>query len=406
MDLETLRKRHRKYAVAIEKAGGMSRAVAPDIIIGCAATGNFDGALEIARQVHPHHQFNHPLAAAPVGSLATYEPRVISPGFSVKTRATTRWSRSDEYETAPTTILELEAEWVPGWDFVIADGCVLNGSGYFQLSMPVATRPHYYSRALNWVAYERPAEMMEIDEEVLFLSAPINGHVGHWMLDFLPRLIGGAGSGLRVAVPANLTQKHFDMLDAFGYDHARRILCDPRHVYHFKKLWVFSPGKYYPPNPKHVEFVRRGFFDAGQPMPGKRLFLSRGKVNTRLISNAEEFDRFLNEKSFEIVDMELLSFQAQKDLLRDAEVLLGPFGSNLLALYSAPPGCTIISLLDDPEMDPTLAQTSYFLGMKHQDFVCSSSGSSVAPLVTKKDVDYFVNIEELDKRLSAIDEAV
>jgi capsular polysaccharide biosynthesis protein len=189
-------------------------------------------------------------------------------------------------------------------------------------------------------------------------------------------------------------------LARFGVADADVILCQPGKFYRFKTATLYRPGQSMPPNPHHVRFVREALI-AGRtltPRRGKRVYLDRASVGTRAVANAAEFNAFLEREGFVMADLADLSLAAQEELLGDADVLLGTFGSNLLGLYFAAPGCTVIAMMHDVTEDPTIAPTCAMLGMKHQYLVCEKAPT---PGLQKhrKDTDVIVDCALLASRL-------
>lgn len=84
--------------------------------------------------------------------------------------------------------------------------------------------PHTYFPAAGLAAHKAQAREVFIDEDVLWLGAPMHNHIGHFLIDFMPRLQGlalaypkGAGKKLKVAIPDTLTgRKYFDTLALAG----------------------------------------------------------------------------------------------------------------------------------------------------------------------------------------------
>jgi capsular polysaccharide biosynthesis protein len=321
--------------------------------------------------------------------------------------ATTPYSVDVDYRAQAARMTSLAGgQWVPGWDFVIAsDGTVLSDSGYLSLTAPMGNVLHFDFAQAALVIHQAPAKRAHVDAEVLYLSAPTVPNFGHWMIDFLPRLRGRdhLPPGTRIAVPEDLGQKHLDTLALMGVSEADLIRCRRDTQYTFRTLHVFLPGRAMPPNPSHVHLVRRHFFKpiaASGPRP-KRIFLARTSVGTRMIANHAEVQAVLDEAGFVSLEMADLTIAQQRDRLAEAEILLGAYGTNLLALYFAPAGCNVIALMDPKMEDPTIAHTAAVLGMKHQNLTCKAAHKS-ALARHGKDYDIVVDCDELRRRLAEI----
>lgn len=336
---------------------------------------------------------------------------LIEPPCDVGLPATTGYSQPFSYRTDPILLVAFAgAEWVPGWDFVIAsDGTVLNGSGYLPLKTAMSTLPHFHVDGADLVVHPYPARCEDIDTDVLFLSAPTHANFGHWTIDFLPRLRGLElmnVPNLKIAVPEDLGRKRFDTLALWGIREEQLLRCRRDTRYRFRTLHVLVPGASMPhPNPSNVDFVRArhdpGTLDPALRTGPKRIFLARTSIGTRLIANAAEFEALLIQEGFVSKDMADLSIAEQRQLLSNAEVLLGVAGTNMLALYLAPAGCNVISLLQQTDIDPPIAQTAAVLGMYHQFFMCAPAEER-GHSTHVKDTDVVVDCVELKRRLDEI----
>jgi capsular polysaccharide biosynthesis protein len=336
---------------------------------------------------------------------------LIEPPCDVGLPATTGYSQPFSYRTDPILFVALAgAEWVPGWDFVVApDGTVLDGSGYLPLKTAMSTLPHFHVEGADLAVYPYPERYEEIDADVLFLSAPTHANFGHWTIDFLPRLRGldlVDVPNLKIAVPEDLGRKRFDTLALWGIRDEQLLRCRRDTRYRFRTLHVLVPGASMPhPNPSNVDFVRARHdpmtLNPALRTGPQRIFLARTGIGTRLIANAAEFEALLAQEGFVSKDMADLSIAEQRQLLSNADVLLGVAGTNMLALYFAPVGCNVISLLQRTDIDPPIAQTAAVLGMYHQFFVCAPAEDRGLS-THAKDTDIVVDCAELKRRLDEI----
>ncbi len=379
-------------------------------LIGAICANDQEMAARLVRDVEPNMRFDSPLRLSPLLGLQVYcrkngyRYEVVLPPQHVEIAPTTPYSRPFSYETEPAVMAVIPgAQFVPGWDVLLGtDGTILQDSGYQPVKHGYTAFGAIFVGDLQAIIHHVPADEVVIDDDVLFLSAPVN-NFGHWLIDFLPRLMGlrsAAGRPLKVALPAGLPARYGETLARFGVSDADVILCQPGKLYRFKSVNLYRPGQSMPPNPQHVRFVRDGLM-AGRaltPRRGKRVYLSRASVGTRAIANAADFNAFLDREGFTTADLADLSLKEQEQLLGDADVLLGTFGSNLLGLYFAAPGCTVIAMMHDVTEDPTIAPSCAMLGMKQQYLVCEKAPT---PGLQKhrKDTDVIVDCALLASRL-------
>lgn len=372
-----------------------------------------DAAMAIARAMLPNVPALRPLRLAPRATLAEYCrarglpcATAINP-LDVSIDASSRYTTPFRYSTEPTLFASVPgAQFIPGWDFVIGeDDSVLYDTGYLPPEVATHDFMTFLVGALNCLIHYAPAGEVYVDEDVLFLSAPWNS-VGHWMVDFLPRLKGLAHvpGKVRLAVPADLPARHREMLAMFGIGEGDLLPCAPGKRHRFRMCHVYRLGRTEPPNPKYIRFVREGLLGGSTPAmrKGKKVFLGRSSVGTRMIANAAAFQEFLQHEGFVAVDPADLSAAGQKELLADAEIILGPFGSNLFGMYFAPAGCHVVTLINNPGIDPMVAPTAALLGLQHQYFVCASAPESGRQRY-RKDTDIVVDCVALAERLREIE---
>jgi len=333
---------------------------------------------------------------------------VLQEAQTVKIAATSPYTQEATYATDPVRFASIPGGcWVVGRDFAIGtDGTILKDTGHWPISIARSGDPHFYVADIELIAQTAPEKSIYIDDDVFFLSGPVLHHFGHWIIDFLPRLraLNRYGkSNLKVATLESLSNIQRDTLSLCGVQPNDLISCKPRIQYKFRTLHVCQTGQSMPPNPENVDFVRSKLYHSGatsQPMQGAgaRIFAARGKVGTRNIENADEVSRLLAEEGFIQVDFARLSVAEQQEVMANARIVIGVYGSNLFALYYAPPGCTVIALMPPGHDDPTIMHTCYMLQMRHQFLQCE------AALVTeakkwKVDTDIRVDCQELRRRL-------
>ena len=127
-------------------------------------------------------------------------------------------------------------------------------------------------------------------------------------------------------------------------------------------------------------------------------FLARSSVGTRMIANQAEFDATLAAEGFISRDMADLSIAEQRELLSDAEVLVGAMGTNLLALYFAPPGCRVMVVIDDVELDIVIAQTCAMVGQSCE-YLISTPARASNRAMHSRDLDFEVDCAAFRERL-------
>lgn len=331
---------------------------------------------------------------------------LIDPPRKITTEPTTPYSRRDSYKTEALLFASIpNGQWVPGWDFALGtDGTVLEDTGYLHIKHVFNHAPHAYFRDAQLVAHNAPAREEYIDEDVLYFSAPMHQHFGYWLNDFVPRLLGRehAGARLRMAMPADLTGRKFmDILALAGVNESDIVRCRADTRYRFRTLHVYRGSVR--PHPDHLGFLRAALHDPSgpaQPRKGKHYFLSRARIGTRLAINAAEFEQCLRDNNVVTVELSDISVAEQRARFADAEVLLCGLGTDVFAMYFAPPGCTVIVMQwnDGLEIDPYAPAMCRMVGMKHQYLLCPETRPSKNARHWL-DLDFVVDCAALSRRL-------
>lgn len=406
-----------QYPDVLAQVIQLGQEAAPNLLakamVGAVCAGDQDNAVRFGQRLLPGVRGLKPLRLAPLATLAEYcgarglRCDVVLPPEHIDLAATSVHTVLFAYDTEPAVFASVpRAQYIPGWDFLIGDDdTVLLDTGYIPLEKAAYAFMAFGVKSINSLVHHAPGEEIFVDEDVLFLSTP-DASPGHWMIDFLPRLKGlnyVPGGKARVVVPANMPARYAEMLGALGISGGDVFACDEGKRYRFRTCHIYKPGRAEPPNPAHVRFVRDAFAGRGRlaPRPGKRVFMARSSVGTRLVANEGEFREFLVSENFVVADLADLSVDAQRNLLGDAEVILGAFGSNLLGLYFAPPGCAVIAMMNNLSYDMVVAPTAHILGMRHEYFICEDAPVSRRRRY-KKDADIVVDCEALRRRLALI----
>jgi capsular polysaccharide biosynthesis protein len=295
-----------------------------------------------------------------------------------------------------------EGEFVSGFDFAFAPGGVfLADSSYMVVETFYGVFPYVVAPSLNRIAHVWPEDVEDIPEDVLFLSSPRAFHVGHFIVDFLPRLRSLAmfGPHVKVALPREAPVKFIDLLELFGITRDRIIFCDLGKRYRFRTLIVAQVGRLQRPNPKNMHFLRATFAPKESRVSDVRGYFFDRSIGTRQIVNQQEVDEVLAAFKIRHINLEALSIAQQRDAMSQAQVLVGTYGSDLLACLFAPAGAHAIELTWG-ETDRT-AEWCLRSGLHHQYLMCEAPAQSSRQRM-KKDRDMRVDCNELRARLTAI----
>jgi hypothetical protein len=179
-------------------------------------------------------------------------------------------------------------------------------------------------------------------------NLPGRPYYGHWLWDMLPRLHLLEKSGIpwdKVVVP-QITRYQRESLKLLGVE---SVISDQELNLQARELVVpslsgFPIGNY---ATWACQWLRDRFLPLTPPQSPsqpRRLYLSRAKAATRRILNEDEFLSAIVPFGFERVFLEDYSFLDGVRLLRDAEAVVSPHGSNITNIVFCRPGTPVIEV--------------------------------------------------------------
>jgi len=77
----------------------------------------------------------------------------------------------------------------------------------------------------------------------------------------------------------------------------------------------------------------------------KRIYVSRRDVGRRVVDNEDEVVRVLEEHGFTVTETTGMSLEQRLDIFRDAEIVAGNIGSNMINALFAPSGCWVVQFV-------------------------------------------------------------
>ena len=239
----------------------------------------------------------------------------------------------------------------------------ISGPGYlFQGGRFLRERTHTSDVAMNRINEHYPgnpidfrrANRVTIDEPVLMITGAGNPTYGHWILDFLPRLViarrllGPVLDALPILLPSGTPTWVPRMLKAYcgiesdqfrNYSESDdtvfcRQLCLPSFAHN---------GDY-----SLHELVREFYGALGafpEPAAKRRICLSRRSFSEgRLFVARELLERIALSRGYEIVRPEELTFADQASLYRSASCIVGEAGSGLHGSVFSQAGTIVASV--------------------------------------------------------------
>jgi len=232
------------------------------------------------------------------------------------------------------------------------------GDGFLYRGAGLVTQESYLSRiAIQWAerayADKTPDELYsrrEIDEKVIMAIGPGWQVFGHWLLDFLPRLVvarwtlGAAFDDFKIVLPVDSPDFVADMLAFFLNVPASRLIYYDRAT---EKLFL---SRACVPDYAHYEYCLhseilkfyRGFIGKAR-RPHRLVCLTRRRVEAttrslaRIFEERALFDAMAADRGFELVCPEELSLAAQIRLQAETWVQIGEHGSaQHMSIFAGP----------------------------------------------------------------------
>ncbi|MGB7769815.1 MAG: glycosyltransferase family 61 protein [Verrucomicrobiia bacterium] len=176
---------------------------------------------------------------------------------------------------------------------------------------------------------------------------------GHWLVDALPRLalLSEFPPDTRIIVPPDLRPYQKESLELLGvWDRCRPT---PEAHLEIEHYFFSSPvGMIACYNPYMINFLRKTLLPKKDPKySGPRKFFMQRTTRRRPVENIEEIADFFRRKGWAVVkDMDFTLAETIK-LFSEAEAFCSNQGSNVTNVLFCPPGCTVMHLVPDSNMD-------------------------------------------------------
>jgi capsular polysaccharide biosynthesis protein len=200
-------------------------------------------------------------------------------------------------------------------------------------------------------------EIIELKGEWVLLSGVAYQMYGHWLIDFMPRLINLIATGREISqcrylLPGDLPDFARAWLTLLGIPPENISYYDLRaHVYHVETALIpvglRVAARVNPLMSSALAWVRNVVLPADMPEPpGRSLFVSRRKWGntSRTLMNEDEIIDIALRYGFSVVYPEELSLVEQVQVFASAKVILGDYGSALHNAIFAPRDVTVIAL--------------------------------------------------------------
>jgi hypothetical protein len=224
-----------------------------------------------------------------------------------------------------------------------------------------------------WIIAPEDRSSLELETAFTLLGAHTD-FFGHWMCEYLPKIVSAFLSGVLPAVPvlidADMPESHRQSLEllfpeiaelievpAFRAVSVRRLWCAPSLMYmplHEKRNECFtweavaaSPARF---APVIREMTRRADLANGAATGANRILLARRDFRHRRIVNRSVIQSAAEARGFKIIYPEDYGFAEQAAIIRNAQFIIAPEGSALFLMFFARGG-TKLCILSHPLTD-------------------------------------------------------
>lgn len=255
----------------------------------------------------------------------------------------------------------------------------------------ISYRPAHARHAVDPAPQEYP-------RAAWFLERAYHNH-SHWLTAHLPKLLllrerEDLGPILLPRTPSPVMLESIRLL---GLAPERFVPFDPDRPLRVRRLALVTTDRF---GPSRVRSVREAF-EAQRPQAvgraDRKVFISRAKSRGRKLLNEEELWPMLEERGFERVLMETLSFREQVELMQQCRVLIAPHGAGLTNMIFMPEGGHVVEMADPGFPNPNFYALASALGL---DYWLIDAGATEADHPLERDL--FVSAGEVETVLDRI----
>ncbi|MGU3287264.1 glycosyltransferase family 61 protein [Methylobacterium mesophilicum] len=212
---------------------------------------------------------------------------------------------------------------------------------------------------------ETPAEIREIDAGLMLFGFQSRQY-GHWLLEFVPRLLSfndpACPSGIPICVDAEMPESHRQIITLMD-ERYRPVVTLPPVATRFREL-AMAPVPAFFPFDTRPEFpiydaiwpqdilaaVRRRILERlaanglDLRQAGRRVILSRRGFAQRRLVNEADIIEALQPHGFEVVHPEQLTFAEQVAIYHSADIIVGSASSALINCMFCRPAARVVAL--------------------------------------------------------------
>jgi capsular polysaccharide biosynthesis protein len=266
---------------------------------------------------------------------------------------------------------------LPGFGAILSpDGTVLRASAREAMELWPDLSGLPGAKVEDGVTYLAiPAGAPTLERAAVFLAWGGAFNYGHFVLDCLPSLVALEEQGLLdryppIAPPLRAWQR--DLIAMAIGKPVREVKADLVRIgaaVHATSMDHYLHG------PGELLARTRARILARAPAPrthGRRLYFSRRGHSMRVMVNEAALEAALRTRGFEIVKPERLSAAAQVQMMREAQVVVGPTGAAMTNALFAPAGARIVEIQPQNFASQWVWAASRCAGAEWRGYVCAS----------------------------------
>jgi capsular polysaccharide biosynthesis protein len=193
----------------------------------------------------------------------------------------------------------------------------------------------------------------------------------HWMLDVLPRA-RLLPAGLPVLVPRDLSRVQLESLERVGVGGERLEPFDLAHVQVEELHWPSWTARTGRPSAWAAGWLRDRL-GGGARGGARRIYVTRGTADARLVANEREVRALLRARGFEAIDPGRMSLREQLSAFSEAEVVVGAHGGALAGIVAARAAC-LVELFDPRWLNGCYYALAEALGLDYWLVVGEAAG--------------------------------
>jgi len=285
--------------------------------------------------------------------------------------------------------------------------------------LPLEKREYLMRMCLGWLTITRSGKTVHTGEKAVLVGYVSNYY--HWMIDFLPRLMGVLTcpelADRKIVVSSKLEAYAFELFGKLGVPSERLLTVDYPTMLAVPDLAVVdfeerprvasgAPVFYGGMQPLPViAALRQRLFRLYGDKPGtgghRRLFISRRDSTSPRVLNEKAIFEKLAPLGFEAVCLSGMSIAEQIKLFAHAEVVVGAHGAGLTNTLFVPAGTTIIELHDQHRYMDFFERIAAAVGAAHRSVASSRTYiSDAGRLQNQYEVDPDFVLQEILSVLS------